>query len=317
MEASKLKVASLFAGIGGICLGFKQAECEIAWANEIDKNAANTYRHNFGDGYLVEGDIKKIDSHSIPDIDILTAGFPCQAFSVAGKQRGFADPRGNLFFEVARVVDAKRPRVIFLENVSNLIEHDGGRTFLVIYNSLAQFGYYLKYKVMDAHKYADVPQKRERIFLVAFLNYEDCEKFSFPDEIEPTQCVFDLIDIKERHSECYYYDSTSMHYNTLISKAKLKNRVYRLNDYGYPKASINCPTLVASMGDYFYRIPVIKDDFGIRRITPHECLKLFGFPQDFSFARGISQKDAYRQAGNSVCVPLVKRIAENIMQTIY
>jgi len=315
--SDKLKVGSMFAGIGGICLGFKQASCEIAWANEIDADAAKTYRHNFGDAFLVEGDIRKIDAHSIPDIDVLTAGFPCQSFSVAGRQRGFADPRGNLFFEVARTLDEKRPRAILLENVGNLIEHDAGRTFLVIYNSLAQFGYFVKYKVMDAQKYADIPQKRERIFLVGFHDFGDCERFSFPDEIPPTQSVFDLIDIKEKHSDCYYYDESSPYYKNLIASVKNQNRVYRINDEGGSKGSQNSPTLVASMGDYFYRVPIIKDDFGIRRITPHECLKLQGFPSDFAFPNGITQKEAYKQSGNSVCVPLVRRIAENIKKALF
>ena len=129
----EFRVASMFAGIGGICTAFMQAGCEIVWANEIDKAACNKYRHNFGNNWLIEGDVKRIDISDVPDMDILTAGFPCQSFSIAGTQKGFNDPRGNLFFEIARIVDVKRPRVIFLENVDNLVEHDGGRTFLVIY----------------------------------------------------------------------------------------------------------------------------------------------------------------------------------------
>lgn len=163
-----LKVASLFAGIGGIDLGFTQAGFEIVWANELDSAACKTYRANFDERCLVEGDIRTINPESIPNIDVLVAGFPCQPFSIAGKQAGFNDRRGNLFFEIAKVIDVKRPAVIFLENVKNLIEHDNGRTFLVIYNSLAQFGYYVKYKVLNALDYGNVPQNRERIFIIAF-----------------------------------------------------------------------------------------------------------------------------------------------------
>jgi len=165
---SKLKVGSMFAGIGGICLCFKQAEFEMVWVNEINSAACKTYRHNFGNDWLIEGDIRKIAPQDIPDIDVLTAGFPCQSFSVAGAQKGFNDPRGNLFFEIARIIDVKRPRVVFLENVSNLIEHDSGRTFLVIYNSLVQFGYAIRYKVLNAHEYGNLPQPRSRILSSPF-----------------------------------------------------------------------------------------------------------------------------------------------------
>ena len=142
-----MKVCSLFSGIGGIDLGFVQAGFEIAWANEIDKYAAETYKNNLDEGPLVVGDIKRVDTNSIPDFDVLVAGFPCQSFSTAGKQKGFGDARGNLFFQVARVVEAKKPRVIFLENVENLIEHDEGKSFLTVYNALAPMGYSFKYKV--------------------------------------------------------------------------------------------------------------------------------------------------------------------------
>lgn len=166
----EIKIASLFAGIGGIDLAFKQAGCSIVWANEADEWAAKTYRYNFPDENLIECDIRKIKFSDLPDFDLLTAGFPCQPFSIAGRQKGFNDSRGNLFFEIARVIDIKRPKIIFLENVQNLINHDNGKTFLVIYNTLVQFGYFVKYKVLDAQEYGNIPQQRRRIFIVAFLD---------------------------------------------------------------------------------------------------------------------------------------------------
>ena len=134
------KVASLFAGIGGICYGFQQAGAQVVWANEIDKDACKTYRHNFGDKYLVEGDIKEVDPTTIPDIDILNGGFPCQAFSVAGYRKGFDDERGNLFFEITRILEVKKPKAILLENVKNLEGHDHGNTFKVIKEQLELLG---------------------------------------------------------------------------------------------------------------------------------------------------------------------------------
>lgn len=170
-----MRVASMFSGIGGIDLGFQQAGFDIVWANEFDKDAAITYRLNFGDGHLIESDIRGIDISTIPDFDVLVAGFPCQPFSKMGFQKGFNDPRGNLFFQIVRIAKAKRPSIIFLENVANLLEHDAGKSFLTVYNALAQYGYGFRYKVMDAMEYGNVPQQRTRIFIVGFLDYTQCE----------------------------------------------------------------------------------------------------------------------------------------------
>ena len=168
-----MKVCSLFSGIGDIDLGFQQAGFDIVWANEFDKDAATTYRHNFGGEHLVECYIRNVNTSDIPDFDVLVAGFPCQPFSIAGKQKGFSDPRGDLFFQIARVAEAKKPQVIFLENVANLLEHDDGKSFLTIYNALVPYGYAFKYQVMDSFEYGNVPQHRSRIFIVAFLDGVD------------------------------------------------------------------------------------------------------------------------------------------------
>ena len=162
----QLTVGSMFAGIGGICLAFRQNGCKIVWANEIDKYACKTYRLNFGDEYLVEGDIQKLDTKNIPKFDILTAGFPCQAFSSVGLLEGFNDPRGNLFFETARVINKIKPRVVFLENVANLVKHDEGRTFDVILKTLGDLGYYTVYKVMNAKEYGNIPQQRNSALML-------------------------------------------------------------------------------------------------------------------------------------------------------
>lgn len=314
---NNLKIGSMFAGIGGIDLGFKQAGFETVWANEFDSAAANTYRHNFGDRYLVEDNIKSVDANPIPDFDILTAGFPCQPFSIAGKQKGFSDPRGNLFFEIARVIDKKRPQVVFLENVANLVEHDNGRTFLVIYNALVQFGYYVKYKVLNAKDYGNIPQHRERIFIVAFLDYEKCNKFKFPSELPLERAISKIIDRTVKHSDCYYYNDSSYYYDDLKRIITDKQVLYKINDHGVGKKRYYiAPTLMANMGTYPDRVPILLDDFGIRKITPLEALMLQGFPQDFNFPKGTALNEAYKQVGNSVCVPVIKRIAEEIRKCI-
>ena len=312
----KYLVGSMFAGIGGIDLGFQQAGFDIIWANELNKDAANTYCYNFGCQHFVQGDVRKIDTAKIPNIDVLVAGFPCQSFSVAGKQRGFSDSRGNLFFEISRVVKAKLPKVVFLENVANLLEHDDGKSFLTVYNALVPYGYSFKYMVMDAHEYGNVPQYRTRIFIVAFLDNEMCEKFKFPEKIELNVTLNDIFDRSIQHSSYYYYNDTNPFYEALKSVVNDRTAVYRIYDFGLSKKAYHiCPTLTAYMGKCQERIPIILDDFGIRRITPYECLALQGFPKKFRFPK-ISPESAYTQCGNSVVVPVIRRIAENIMKVM-
>jgi DNA (cytosine-5)-methyltransferase 1 len=309
-----MKVGSMFAGIGGICLGFLRSGAQVVWANEIDAEACKTYRHNFGDNYLVEGDIREVDPHGIPDIDVLTAGFPCQPFSIAGRQKGFNDPRGNLFFEIARVIDVKRPPIVFLENVPNLVEHDDGKTFLVIYNTLVQFGYYVKYQVLSAYEHGNIPQKRDRIFIVAFLDYEQCAKFKFPEPVEATKKISDIINVSVKHSACYYYTESNFYYADMQRIVTDKSAIYKINDDGVVKKRYElCPTLTANMGTYPDRVPLIRDDFGIRKLTPKECLDFQGFPKEYAFPAKISLNAAYKQVGNSVCVPAIKQIAEQII----
>ena len=311
-----MKVCSLFSGIGGIDLAFQQAGFEIVWANEFDRDAARTYRHNFGGDHLVERDIKSVRTEDIPDFDVLVAGFPCQPFSIAGRQKGFEDPRGNLFFEIARIVKDKRPPVIFLENVANLLEHDDGKTFLTIYNALVPYGYTFKYRVMDAIEYGNVPQHRTRIFIVAFLDYEKCERFEFPEKVKRTTKLNDILVRSVKHDESYYYNDTSVYYEDLQRIVTDKSALYKIYDSGVSsKAHYVCPTLTANMGTFPDRVPIIKDEYGIRKITPYECLALQGFPKDFRFPK-IPMASAYKQCGNSVVVPVVRRIAEKIKEVV-
>lgn len=311
-----MTVGSLFSGIGGIDLAFQQAGFDIVWANEFDRDAAKTYRYNFGNEHLVECDIRNVKSDDIPDFDVLVAGFPCQPFSIAGKQKGFDDPRGNLFFEIARIARDKRPQVIFLENVANLLEHDDGKTFLTIYNALVPYGYTFKYRVMDAIEYGNVPQHRTRIFIVAFLDYKKCESFEFPDKQKLTVKINDILVRNEKHDASYYYTDSSIYYEDLKRIVTDKSALYKIYDSGVSrKAHYVCPTLTANMGTYPDRVPIIKDDYGIRKITPYECLALQGFPKDYRFPK-IPMASAYKQCGNSVVVPVIRRIAENIYKVL-
>lgn len=307
----------MFAGIGGICLGFKQAGFEIVWANEIDKAACKTYRHNFGSSYLIEADIKKVDTNSIPDFDVLTAGFPCQPFSIVGKQRGFNDDRGTLFFEIQRIIKSKRPKIVLLENVANLIEHNNGKSFEQVFLALAQGGYIVRYATLNPKLHANLPQQRNRVFLVAFLDNSQSISFKFPEELELTRFVYDMIDIHVKHDEIYYYKPTNPLYNELNLRVKKKGYIYKIEDHGIrPYAYKIAPTLTANMGTFPDRVHIIKDDYGIRKLTPYECLSLQGFPSNYNFPKGTKLNQAYKQIGNSVCVPICEKLAKEIKRVM-
>lgn len=292
---SKPTVVSLFSGIGGIDLAFKQAGFDVIWANDKDKFACITYRNNFPNTDILCADISQIDSGIIPKADVLVAGFPCQSFSLMGYQQGFKDPRGNLFFEIARVANVIKPKVILLENVRNLIYHDNGRTFITIFNTLAELGYEVKYDVENACTHGNIPQERSRTFIAAFSDIEMLDRFSFPDEIKLTKSVNDILDRSIKHNDIYYYGSDNRYYTLLNSRITDKTGIYRIDDSGVAKKKYDMsPTLKANMGTYHDRVPIIRDDYGIRKLTPYECLALQGFPDDFKFS-GIPIEAAYKQ----------------------
>lgn len=309
-------VCSLFSGIGGIDLGFIQAGFNIAWANELDSAACRTYRHNFSNANLIEENIKKVVASDIPDFDVLTAGFPCQPFSIAGLQKGFKDRDGNLFFEITRIIDAKRPKVVFLENVPNLMEHDDGKTFLVIYNGLAQFGYAVYYRVLASNEYGNLPQIRKRIYIVAVREDIADRVYQYPDPIELTLKSNDIIQRSVKQHDIYYYTEGKM-YERLLARMKDRRAIYRITDteVRWTKNQM-CPTLTANMGTHKDRVPVVWDDYGIRKMTLREALDFQGFPKEFYFPKTITIEDAYKQIGNTVSVPVVARLATKIKEVL-
>ena len=305
-------VVSLFAGIGGICLGFKQAGFDIVWANEKDAAACRTYRYNFGSDYLVEGDIRKIDMGTIPHADVLAAGFPCQSFSIGGREKGFNDPRGQLFFQVIRAIEAIQPPVVFLENVENLMEHDGGRTFQVIYASLVEQGYILRYQPMATHEYANIPQTRRRIYIVAFRNHEMCQRFRFPEAVPLTATVDQFLDTGIKQHEIYYYQEDTQFDEYIRNNVTDPNYLFRVFNGSVRKlTNRKCPTLTASMTTP-RNAAVLRDNWGVRRLTLRESLRFQGFPSEYYFPNTIKLQDAYKQIGNSVSVPVINSIAKQL-----
>lgn len=307
------KVGGLFAGIGGIELGFKKAGFEISWANEMDKNAAITYRNNH-EHTLYEKDIKELKATEVKKVEILTGGFPCQAFSVAGYQKGFKDDRGNIFFEILRFIDSLKPQVIFLENVKNLQGHDKGRTFQKITDELEDRGYFLKYKILNSAEYANIPQNRERIYIVGFLDRRSFKKFDFPKPHKLKTKIADFID--DQVGDEFYYNK-SKYYNQL--KAEMKNplTIYQWRRV-YVRENKNnlCPTLTANMGTGGHNVPLIMDKKDIRKLTPRECARFQGYDDNFILSNKLANSHLYKQIGNSVTVPVIEAIAKNIKKAL-
>ncbi len=313
INSNNLTVGGLFAGIGGIELGFKRAGFNILWANEIDKNAAITYRINHKHK-LFEKDLKELKTNEVEKIDILTGGFPCQAFSVAGHRKGFNDDRGNVFFEILRFINDLNPKVLFLENVKNLKSHDNGNTFKIIINELESRGYYIQYKVLNSSEYANVPQNRERIYIVGFKDKNAYDKFDFPKPIKLKKTIKDMID--DEVEDRFYYNK-SKYYTQLKEEMKNKDTVYQWRrKYVRENKSKLCPTLTANMGTGGHNVPLIIDKKDIRKLTPRECARFQGYSDNFKFSEKMALSHIYKQVGNSVTVPVIEAIAKEIKKVL-
>lgn len=305
MNWDSFRFIDLFAGIGGIRLGFEHVGGHCVFSSEFDPDACTTYMANFGE--YPSGDITKIDAEDIPDFDILLGGFPCQAFSIIGKKEGFANETcGTLFFDIERILKVKRPPAFMLENVRNLTAHDGGNTFRTIKEHLEALGYHVYAKVLNALDYG-VPQKRERIFIVGFL---DDVNFQFPEPI-PIEQRQTLSDILETDVDKKYY----------VRDAIRISRLERLKDKNYPKPYISHENMAGSVTPHPYSSALragasanyilINDE---RRPTEREMLRIQGFPDTYKVVLPYSK--VKKQCGNSVAVPVIKAIAANMLSAL-
>ena len=317
----KYKVGSLYAGVGGICQGFINAKAELLWANEFDKNACITYRLNFNHT-LYEEDIWKLDPTKLKKVDILAGGFPCQPFSLAGYRKGFNDERGNHFFRIIDYINAlNKPKVVFLENVKNLTSHDHGKTFRIIEEAMRANGYSFHAEVLNSKDYGNVPQNRERIFIVCFKNEEDGSNvydkyFQFPKPTPLTKKISDIIEKKDVEENFYYRDDKYM-YKELAKSITKKNTIYQWRrQYVRENKSDVCPTLTANMGTGGHNVPIILTENGFRKLTPRECFLFQGYPKKFKLPKQMGNSQLYKQAGNSVSVPVIERIAKNIIKAL-
>ena len=305
MNWNSFRFIDLFAGIGGIRLGFESVGGSCVFSSEFDEDACTTYQANFGEH--PSGDITKIDAKDIPDFDILLGGFPCQSFSIIGKKEGFANETcGTLFFDIERILKEKRPPAFMLENVRNLIAHDNGNTFRTIKEHLKALGYNVYAKVLNALDYG-VPQNRERIFIVGFL---DDVKFSFPEPI-PVEERQTLTNILETDVDKKYY----------VRDAIRISRLERLKDKNYPKPYISHENMAGSITPHPYSSALragasanyilINDE---RRPTEREMLRIQGFPDTYKIV--LPYGKVKKQCGNSVAVPVIKAIANEMIKAL-
>ena len=309
---SNITVVDLFAGIGAMHMAFASYGARIIFASEIDKDAAETYEANYE--LKPEGDITKIDANSIPDHDILCAGFPCQPFSSAGKKLGFEDRRGNLFFEVARIVRVKQPKAILLENVKNLVSHDGGKTFQVILSTLDELGYDVSYKVLNAVKFG-IPQKRERIFILATRKDLCIDSFVLPggsysnvhledillDDDETRKMIINRPDAVFNGVEEHYKDAP-LRIGT-INGGGQGERIYSVKGTAI--------TLCANGGGSGAKTGLYLVNGKLRRLSLRECARVTGFPD--SFIIHPKKGAAYKQFGNSIVVDVIQGIIEEMI----
>lgn len=308
-KKNSFKAIDLFAGIGGIRLGFERAfgdKIDFVFASEIDKYARETYYANYGEEPF--GDITQIDEKNIPPFDILLAGFPCQAFSVAGHRKGFEDTRGTLFFDVARIAAYHKPKVMFLENVKGLVGHDKGRTFKVIVESLKELGYSVYHNVLNAKDFG-VPQNRERIYMICFLN--DNIVFEFPSKIMSNQKVFDILD---QNVDPKYTISDKLWAGH--QKRKLAHKE-KGNGFGYSLFDENSEYTSTISARYYKdgsEILIKQEEKNPRKLTPREASRLQGFGDTFNIT--VSDVQAYKQFGNSVAVPVVEQLAKTIYKVL-
>ncbi len=317
-QIKKHTLVDLFCGTGAFSYAFhKTNKVETIFANDMLDSSENIFNLN-NTTKLTKKSLIDIKDQDIPKSQILTAGFPCQPFSIAGMQKGFDDERSNVFWKILSILKHNSPEIVILENVKNLQSHDDGKTFKIIIENLEKLNYYIKYSILNTCKITGIPQNRERIYIVCFKDKTlyDNFNFDFPEiELKPVTQFLE----KDIPSKYYYNDSTII-YDELkksVIKNILTNTIYQYRRY-YVRENKNnvCPTLTANMGTGGHNVPIILDDKGIRKLTPRECFNLQGFPVVYKLPE-ISSSKLYSLAGNAVSIPVVNLIANKIMDLVY
>ena len=324
-------VGCLFAAMGGFCRAFQKAGARTLWANELDDDACTTFTTNYPTVRLIPKSVERlqVDADALEPVDVMTGGFPCQPFSEAGLKKGLDDDRGRLFLEVIRLLREfgdRRPKVLLLENVRHFRNHDDGRTFHELQTELQRVGYWFPQgnaQVLDTATHTTIPQNRKRVFMVALnSDWYTGGRFDFPDPLPKGSLrpVREFLDLREKADEWYYFTEESQYHPMFVEQMAQggDDKIYQLRrNYVRWNRSGLCFTLMANMGDGGHNQPVIRDRWGIRKLTVRECARLQGFDDSwFVMPASILRKSQLKQIGNSVTVPLVARIAERCIATL-
>ena len=313
---NNIKFIDLFTGTGAFSYVLsKKYSC--VFANDMIKESEDIYNLNNEDDHFMLDDLNDVDVMDIPEHDILCGGFPCQPFSIAGMQKGFKDTRSNVFWKIIEILKNRKPSIIILENVKNLKSHDKGNTYKTIEENLTKLGYYIKSEILDTSKITNIPHHRERIYIVGFLDKNMFDKFQFNFPNVENKSVIDFLENNIPNN--FYYTDKLKVYNTVkdnVTKHISTGTVYQYRRY-YVRENKSkcCPTLTANMGGGGHNVPLIKDDKGIRKLTPRECFNLQGFPSNYKLPN-ISNSKLYKLAGNAVSIPVVELIAQKINELI-
>lgn len=314
-ELTTLKMVDLFAGTGAFTYAFeKTGRVKCVYSNDMVAHSKTIYDENF-DHKLTLGNLNDIDVEDIPPHDILTGGFPCQPFSIAGKREGFQDERSNVFWKILAIIDRHCPRCVILENVKNLLSHDDGNTFKTIQQHLIDRNYHIRFKVLNTSDITGVPQHRERIYIVCLKSKEIFDQFTLDFSTITKLPISSLLEpiVHEK----YYYTEKSSTWNLIKEGVVKKDTVYQYRRvYVRENKSNECPTLTANMGTGGHNVPLILDDKGIRKLTPRECFNFQGFPSSYRLPK-LSDTSLYKLAGNAVSVPVVELIVERLLSLFY
>ena len=305
----------LFSGTGAFSYVLKNNKFKCKFSNDMEISSEKIYKLNFPKHNFVLEDLNNINIKNIPKHDILCAGFPCQPFSIAGKKKGFDDKRANVFWKIIEILKKYKPNIIILENVKNLKTHDKGKTYNTIITNLEEIGYNIKSEILDTCKITGIPHHRERIYIIGFLDKKHYNKFNFDFPQKKQQK--NIIDFLEQNiDEKYYYTERFKVYKTIkenVIKNITDNVLYQYRRYYIREnKSNNCPTLTANMGSGGHNVPLLKDDKGIRKLTPRECFNLQGFPHTYKLP-DISDSKLYKLAGNAVSVPVIDLIIKKLL----
>jgi DNA (cytosine-5)-methyltransferase 1 len=309
--AHDLKMIDLFAGTGAFSLAFESTNAvDVAFGNDMVDHSKKIYDANFTHKLTLQN-LNDVKVEDIPPHDILTGGFPCQPFSIAGLQEGFNDERSNVFWKILAIIDHHQPRCVILENVKNLVSHDDSKTFSTITKNLEERGYHLRYKVLNTADITGIPQHRERIYIVCVKSKQVFDKFNLDFPKMEKKRISELLeaDVPEK----YYYTDKSSTWNLIKDSVVKRDTIYQYRRvYVRENKSSECPTLTANMGSGGHNVPLVLDSRGIRKLTPRECFNFQGFPASYKLPQ-LSDASLYKLAGNAVSVPVVKLIANRII----